>query len=76
MYIYIPFFANHRAPTSGRDPREESGIMAVRSTSQRPDLRMRSSWCHSVMQKRVLLGRDGVWDGVRTKHGWVGDVDG
>ncbi|CAK9018115.1 Potassium voltage-gated channel subfamily H member 5 (Ether-a-go-go potassium channel 2) (rEAG2) (Voltage-gated potassium channel subunit Kv10.2) [Durusdinium trenchii] len=34
---------------------EESGIMAVRSTSQRPDLRMRSSWCHSVMQKRVKM---------------------
>ncbi|CAK9018119.1 unnamed protein product [Durusdinium trenchii] len=34
----------------------EESIIAVRSSSERPDLRMRSSWCHSVMQKRVLLG--------------------
>ena len=31
-------------------------IVAVRSTSERHDLRMRASWCHSVMQKRVWHG--------------------
>ncbi|CAK9018427.1 Protein-ribulosamine 3-kinase [Durusdinium trenchii] len=33
----------------------EESIIAVRSSSERPDLRMRSSWCHSVMQKRVKM---------------------
>ena len=52
-------------------PREES-IIAVRSSSERPDLRMRSSWCHSVMQKRVLLGWN---ENQHSAAGWVDSCD-